>query len=137
MSFARLSFAAVLLSGTAVMASAAPAMAQDAASDAATSPGEAVEEGGQIIVTARRREERLVDVPIAVTAFSAEELARRGALDITDVAQSVPNVTLHHRILRFELYSCQRRRSTRCRCFLVSFSSQAPLLVRSPSKNKA
>ena len=94
MSFARLSFAAVLLSGTAVMASAAPATAQDAASDAATSPGEAVEEGGQIIVTARRREERLVDVPIAVTAFSAEELARRGALDITDVARSVPNVTL-------------------------------------------
>ena len=94
MSFARLSFAAVLLSGTAPMSPAAPATAQDAASDAATSPGEAVEEGGQIIVTARRREERLVDVPIAVTAFSAEELARRGALDITDVAQSVPNVTL-------------------------------------------
>lgn len=47
-----------------------------------------------IIVTARRREERLIDVPIAVTALSGEELAARGALDLTDVAQSVPNVTL-------------------------------------------
>ena len=47
-----------------------------------------------IVVTARRREERLVDVPIAVTAISGEELATRGALDITDVGQSVPNVTL-------------------------------------------
>jgi len=50
--------------------------------------------GNVIVVTARRREERLVDVPIAVTALSGEELATRGALDITDVAQSVPNVTL-------------------------------------------
>ena len=32
-----------------------------------------------IIVTARRREERLVDVPIAVTSFSGAQLAERGA----------------------------------------------------------
>jgi iron complex outermembrane recepter protein len=49
---------------------------------------------GEIVVTARRREERLVDVPIAVTSFSGEQLARSGALDITDIAQSAPNVTL-------------------------------------------
>ncbi len=48
------------------------------------------------MVTARRREERLVDVPIAVTAISGAELAKRGALDITDVSQTVPNVTLEN-----------------------------------------
>ena len=48
----------------------------------------------EIITTARRREESLQDVPIAVTAFSSEELALRGASDITEIAQSTPSVTL-------------------------------------------
>nr|WP_234029144.1 TonB-dependent receptor [Aurantiacibacter spongiae] len=47
-----------------------------------------------IIVTARRREERLVDVPIAVSSFDGEALERRGAIDITDIAQITPNTTL-------------------------------------------
>jgi len=47
-----------------------------------------------IIVTARRRNELLLDVPVAVTAFSGEQLDRQGALDITDVADTTPNVTL-------------------------------------------
>ncbi|MCJ2187964.1 TonB-dependent receptor [Novosphingobium beihaiensis] len=68
----------------------APALAQDAPSEA-----QAPEEtGGDIIVTARRREERLVDVPIAVTTFSGEQLAKSGAIDVTDLAQTTPNVTL-------------------------------------------
>ena len=68
---------------------AVPAMAQDAPPAA-----EAPQEGGEIIVTARRREERLVDVPIAVTTFSGDQLAKSGALDVTDIAQTTPNVTL-------------------------------------------
>lgn len=48
----------------------------------------------EIQVTARRREESLQDVPIAVTAFSANDLAMRGAADITDIAQVAPSVTL-------------------------------------------
>ena len=47
-----------------------------------------------IVVTARRRSEVLQDVPIAVTAYSAEQLDRQGALDITDVADTTPNVNL-------------------------------------------
>jgi len=49
---------------------------------------------GEIVVTARRREESLLDVPIAVTAISGATLEARGAIDITDIAQSAPNVTL-------------------------------------------
>jgi iron complex outermembrane recepter protein len=48
----------------------------------------------QIVVTARRRNEILLDVPVAVTAYSGEQLDRQGALDITDVADTTPNVTL-------------------------------------------
>jgi iron complex outermembrane receptor protein len=48
----------------------------------------------EIVVTARRRNEALQDVPIAVTAYSSEQLERQGALDITDVADTTPNVTL-------------------------------------------
>jgi iron complex outermembrane recepter protein len=47
-----------------------------------------------ITVTARRRNELLLNVPVAVTAYSGEQLDRQGALNITDVAQTTPNVTL-------------------------------------------
>ncbi|HBM04090.1 MAG TPA: TonB-dependent receptor, partial [Erythrobacter sp.] len=85
---------ASLLCGAATAAlAAAPAQAQSADTEPLeAAPATAAED--VIIVTARRREERLVEVPVAVTAISGEELSRRGALDITDVGQSVPNVTL-------------------------------------------
>ncbi|WP_459665018.1 TonB-dependent receptor [Novosphingobium sp. 11B] len=66
-----------------------PANAQDSAPAA-----QAAAEGGDIIVTARRREERLVDVPIAVSSFSGDQLAKSGAVDITEIANVSPNVTL-------------------------------------------
>ncbi|WP_232492990.1 TonB-dependent receptor [Novosphingobium kaempferiae] len=68
---------------------AAPALAQEAAPAAET-----VAEGGDIIVTARRREERLVDVPIAVSTFSGAQLEKSGAIDVTEIANVSPNVTL-------------------------------------------
>jgi iron complex outermembrane receptor protein len=48
----------------------------------------------EIVVTARRRAESLQDVPIAVTAYSGEALERQGALDLTDISDTTPNVTL-------------------------------------------
>ncbi len=48
----------------------------------------------EVIVTARRRDESLQSVPVAVTAFSAEYLDKVGATDITFLAQSTPNTTL-------------------------------------------
>ncbi len=67
---------------------AAPLYAQSA--DAA----ETGEDSNIIIVSARRRDERLVDVPIAITAFSAEKLEQQGAVDITDIGLTTPNTTL-------------------------------------------
>ena len=60
----------------------------------ADTTGVADADEGAIIVTARRREENLVDVPIAVTAYSGASLAQAGAIDITDIGQTTPNTTL-------------------------------------------
>ncbi|TXH15452.1 MAG: TonB-dependent receptor [Gammaproteobacteria bacterium] len=78
---------ASLIASAFVGFTATPVHAQDA---------EASAEGdsGEIIVTARRREETLVDVPIAITALSGDQLANTGAMDITALAEQVPNVTL-------------------------------------------
>ncbi|MFA6219144.1 MAG: TonB-dependent receptor [Erythrobacter sp.] len=72
---------------------AAPANAQDSG-DATASASAGNEEGSVIVVTARRREERIIDVPLAVTAISGDELALKGTQDLTQVAQEVPNLTL-------------------------------------------
>lgn len=49
---------------------------------------------GVIVVTARRREERLVDVPLSITAISGDALVASGVQDITEIGQEVPNLTL-------------------------------------------
>ena len=51
-------------------------------------------DNGVVVVTARRRSEKLKDVPIAVTSFSSEKLARTGASDITALQQQTPNLTM-------------------------------------------
>ena len=47
-----------------------------------------------IIVSARRRDEALKDVPVSVSAMSAERLEQTGASDITALQQQTPNATV-------------------------------------------
>lgn len=47
-----------------------------------------------VVVTARRREESLKDVPVAVTAVSSERLEQTGAADITTLQAQTPNATV-------------------------------------------
>jgi iron complex outermembrane receptor protein len=47
-----------------------------------------------ITVTARRRTERLVDVPVAITALSTTDLAHYSVTDVTDVNTLVPELSL-------------------------------------------
>ncbi len=49
----------------------------------------------QVTVTARKREESLQDVPIAVTAFTAEALDRLDVEDIGDLGAFTPNLTIY------------------------------------------
>ena len=46
----------------------------------------------EIVVTAQRREERLQDTPIAVTAFTEESLKARLVEDISEIAEFTPNL---------------------------------------------
>jgi len=46
----------------------------------------------EIIVTARRTSERLIDVPVAVTALSAQTLERAHVSDLSQIAQLTPNL---------------------------------------------
>ncbi|HKT75116.1 MAG TPA: TonB-dependent receptor [Sphingobium sp.] len=69
------------------------------AADAAQTPGASpqVERSGQleeIVVTARRREESLLDVPVAVSAISQQALERAHVTDLTQIAQMSPNVII-------------------------------------------
>jgi len=48
----------------------------------------------EVIIYARRREERLQDTPVAVTALSGEELREESAVLLEDVGRDVPNVRM-------------------------------------------
>jgi iron complex outermembrane receptor protein len=47
----------------------------------------------EVVVTARKSEERLVDVPLAITAFSAAAIEQRGIRDLEDIASATPGLT--------------------------------------------
>ena len=63
----------------AVALAAAPAAAQDAA------PG-VEEDDGAIVVTAQRREERLIDVPVSIAAIGEDRITATGARDVGGAA---------------------------------------------------
>ncbi len=100
---ARIRLTTTLRIGTAFAALiATPALAQEqpvsdeqqaAAANETAAPASATDDH-DIVVTARRRAESLQDVPVAVTAYSGEALERQGAIDITDLSDTTPNVTI-------------------------------------------
>lgn len=66
-----------------------PAIAQD---DGGAGQAAAVADGDIIIVTAQKREERVTDVPIAISAFSAEALDNYKIESGSELLRAVPNV---------------------------------------------
>ena len=83
---------AMLLSGIACSALAAPAMAQEAASAApqAAEPAST----GEIIVTAQRRAEKVTEVPISITVASAAQLERQQVNTVNDLARIAPSLEI-------------------------------------------
>ena len=65
----------VAFSAMAIVAGAGPAFAVD-----------------EIVVTAQRREEKLQDVPLAVSAFNADSIENRQIDVVKDIGQNVPNL---------------------------------------------
>ena len=73
------------------------ALAQESARPAPDSGGPAtkVEE---IVVTAQRREERLQDVPMAVSAFSSDQIEARGIENVSDLNALAPGLQISQTI---------------------------------------
>lgn len=70
------------------------AFAQTAKSDGETPAGPSYAGIDDIVVTARKREERLDDVPISVSVVSGARLDQQGVATLDQVAQSMPGVTV-------------------------------------------
>ncbi|WP_420477929.1 TonB-dependent receptor [Brevundimonas sp. FT23028] len=77
-----------LLAGAAWSAMSTFALAQDAG------PQDGASDLGDVVVTARRRDEALKDVPISVSALGEERLEQTGVADITALQQQTPNATV-------------------------------------------
>jgi outer membrane receptor protein involved in Fe transport len=73
-------FLSGLMAAAGLMAAVSPAWAQGAGED------------GEIIVTAQRRAQSIQDVPLSITALSAETIERSGFAELDDYAQRVPNL---------------------------------------------
>lgn len=70
--------------------------AEDAAAEAKAAEEEGMEQvGEEIVVTARRREENLQEVPIAVTVVTGDRLEETAAADISELQGQVPNLTVY------------------------------------------
>ena len=89
----------ILLSGSAcvvALITASPATAQTSAVDgqnqAAKPDARPANEISEIVVTARRRNEALIDVPLAITVLSAKNLDQLGIKSTTDLANYVPGL---------------------------------------------
>jgi iron complex outermembrane recepter protein len=85
----------------------------------------AAEEAGSsdIIVTARRTDERLQDVPVAVTAFGATALAERRISSETDLQTATPGLTVRQTISSNQLNYAIRGQS------IDAFSFTAPAVT--------
>jgi len=76
----------ILLLGAASAAGTATAFAQQTATRAAAGQIE------EIVVTARKVEERLLEVPLTLTAFTSRELEQSGATSLNDLAIATPGL---------------------------------------------
>ena len=89
-----LTLAAGLLSSTAALAQTAMQAAPSPTSSPTRTTDQPTAAGvGEIIVTAQKRSERLSDVPLSITAASADALNRRGVKSVGDLEKIVPGLT--------------------------------------------
>lgn len=71
------------LAGSALVAFSFPAFAQNSGTD-----------GGEIVVTALKRDTRLQDTPLAISAVTGDTLARAGNTSITDLTRNTPSLRI-------------------------------------------
>lgn len=90
-----------LLLTAALMLGAGPAFAQSTAEPGATQDSGAL---GDIIVTAQKRAENVQDVPITMSAITADAALRSGAQTTADIPALVPGVTISKQTANAQIY---------------------------------
>lgn len=86
---------ALLFTSVIAIAHAGSAQAQSGQSDAPRSlMSSGVATIDEIIVTARKREERLQDVPLAISAYSGTELQRNATRSLQDLSERTPQLVI-------------------------------------------
>ena len=50
----------------------------------------------EVVVTARRRAEPLIETPVSVTAITAEQIEQKGLVTLDDIANFTPGLTINH-----------------------------------------
>lgn len=92
---ANLSIRNLLLASTACAMAATPVHAQTAADAGASAAANAeADTGGDIVVTAQKRSQRLQDVPMQVNVLTAESIAAKQIKMTADIVRSVSNFTV-------------------------------------------
>jgi iron complex outermembrane recepter protein len=76
----------IALATTSLLGLSAPAYAQEAT--------EAESDGGEIIVSARRRDEALQDTPVAITAINAAMIENKASTNLGDLMGAAPNLLI-------------------------------------------
>lgn len=84
---------ASLLGAAAILVMPGTASAQTTADETSADTG--TSRLGDIVVTARKREERLQSTPLSVAAFSGDQLAKAGVDEFSEIANRVPGFTLN------------------------------------------
>ncbi len=82
----RAGFAFVMAAAAGAATHAVPAQAQDVRAD------QTIE---QVTVTARKRDETLIDVPISITAVTEDTMDRSGLRSVADIAPGVPGLNIN------------------------------------------
>ena len=70
-----------------------PVRAQQAAQTSGDRQGSSSDDLQDIIVTARRAEERLQDVPISITVLNQDDIAKRNIYNAGDLGEYVPSLS--------------------------------------------
>ncbi|MFT4053770.1 MAG: TonB-dependent receptor [Novosphingobium sp.] len=92
---------AILLTGTALgvmlLLPAQTASAQDAATATAADTAGDSQGSGEIVVQARKRNERLLDIPETVSALTSDTIRDAGISTLNDIGRQTPNIILNRR----------------------------------------
>ena len=101
----RLSSAVCLLASSAALAQTAPAdpaTSPNGGSPSADPAAASQDQLEEIVVTAQKRAQNVQDVPIAVTAFNAPQLANAGVVSTTQLNVAVPGVNIRTTVGAFQ-----------------------------------